>query len=441
MLILLKWDLCGIKPVFRQAKLPSYPSNIIMQTPNTTYKNTEIGSIPVDWEVKTLGEIATLITKGTTPKKFSKTGINYIKIECLEGNKINIEKCLFVDEITNNTELKRSILQEDDLLFAIAGATIGKCTIVTKEIIPANTNQALAIIRLPKGENKKYIFYFLKSVLMQKYVIDNIAGGAQPNLNLAQIGRFSFPIPPTLTEQTAIANALSDADALINKVEKLITKKRNIKQGAMQKLLQPKEGWEVKKLGEVIKKKQLGGNYHNSEVITDFPLIKMGNIQRGQISINKVEYVIENIKPDKKDKLFYGDLLFNTRNTLELVGKISIWRNELNEAYFNSNLMRLEFDENFISSNFFMNYLLNTRIFVAKLKDIAIGTTSVAAIYTRDLVKIEISLPPLKTQIEIAQILSDMDLEIAGLEGKLSKYRAIKTGMMQNLLTGKIRLV
>ena len=113
---------------------------------------------------------------------------------------------------------------------------------------------------------------------------------------------------------------------------------------------------------------------------------------------------------------------------------------ELQEAYFNSNLMRIEFFPEYVSSNFFINSIFNARYSIQKLKDLATGTTSVAAIYTRDLLKMELSLPSLDDQIRIAQILSDMDSEIEILEKKLEKYKEIKQGMMQELLTGKIRL-
>jgi type I restriction enzyme S subunit len=139
--------------------------------------------------------------------------------------------------------------------------------------------------------------------------------------------------------------------------------------------------------------------------------------------------------------LNYGAVLLNTRNTLELVGKVSAWRNELPEAYFNSNLMRMEFNPDLISSNFFMNYLLNTKYSILRLKEIAIGTTSVAAIYTRDLVNLEIPIPNLDEQSRISKILTDIDTEISALQQKLSKYKLLKQGMMQELLTGKTRLV
>src|SRR5260370_41177579 len=109
-------------------------------------------------EETTLSEITSLITKGTTPASFSKSGINYVKIECLEGKKIRKDKCLFIPTKIHLRELKRSILKEGDILFAIAGATIGKCAIVEQEILPANTNQALSIIRLKDQSHIKFIF-------------------------------------------------------------------------------------------------------------------------------------------------------------------------------------------------------------------------------------------------------------------------------------------
>ena len=110
-------------------------------------------------------------------------------------------------------------------------------------------------------------------------------------------------------------------------------------------------------------------------------------------------------------------------------------------AYYNSNLMRLEFKQSEVSSNFFMNYILNTKQSLSQLKGFATGTTSVAAIYTRDLLKLEVPLPPFPEQQAIAKILSDMDTELESLEQKRDKYKAIKQGMMQELLTGKMRLV
>lgn len=102
---------------------------------------------------------------------------------------------MYISNETHEGPLRRSILQEHDILFAIAGS-IGKCVVVQNDILPANTNQALAIIRLKKTENVKYIFYVLQSQLMKDYININVKGSAQPNLNLQQMSNFSIPLPP-----------------------------------------------------------------------------------------------------------------------------------------------------------------------------------------------------------------------------------------------------
>ena len=197
------------------------------------------------------------------------------------------------------------------------------------------------------------------------------------------------------------------------------------------------DDWEVKKLGEILQSTQLGGNYPNTEIETNSPLIKMGNLVRGYIDLSKLEYITNTHKPYNRDKLCYGDVIFNTRNTLDLVGKVAIWRNELPCAFFNSNIMRLKFKEKYVDSNFYMNYIFNTKKILSQLRNIATGTTSVAAIYTRDLLTIQISLPSLPEQKAIAKLLSDTDNLMQALEKRIAKKRQIKQGTMQKLLTPK----
>jgi type I restriction enzyme S subunit len=199
----------------------------------------------------------------------------------------------------------------------------------------------------------------------------------------------------------------------------------------------PKD-WEAVSFSDVIISTHLGGNYQTNSIDNGFPLIKMGNLGRGNIVLSKIEFIALPINISERDRLEYGDVLFNTRNTLELVGKVAIWRNDLPIAYFNSNIMRICFDSRKIGSNFFMNYILNSTGLVSQLKTIAIGTTSVAAIYSRDLFKIKIPLPSTKAeQTAIAAALSDMDALIEGVEKLLEKKRRIKQGAMQELLKPK----
>lgn len=200
------------------------------------------------------------------------------------------------------------------------------------------------------------------------------------------------------------------------------------------------EEWDAKPLHTVLFNGRLGGNYPNQDTESEFPLMKMGNIARGYFNMSKVEFIVPGVTPESQHRLEYGDVLFNTRNTLELVGKVAIWRDELPVAYYNSNLMRLEFDTNEVSSNEYANYALNTDGSVARLRALATGTTSVAAIYTRDLMGLQFVVPPKPEQLAIATALSDVDALLGGLDRLIAKKRDLRQATMQQLLTGQTRL-
>lgn len=200
------------------------------------------------------------------------------------------------------------------------------------------------------------------------------------------------------------------------------------------------EDWEVKPLGDLLKKGRLGGNYPNQVAPADFPLMKMGNLQRGEFDVSKVEFVKPGVVPESIHRLRHGDVLFNTRNTLDLVGKVAMWRDELPEAYYNSNLMRLEFEPNEICSPAYANAALNSSSSITLLRGMATGTTSVAAIYTRDLMALPVAKAPLPEQRAIAEALSDVDGLLGGLDRLIDKKRDLKQAAMQQLLTAQTRL-
>lgn len=176
-----------------------------------------------NWEIKKLGEICELITKGTTPTslghQFTDEGINFIKVESLtESGKIITNKVAYISEECHQV-LKRSQLKENDILFSIAGA-LGRIGIVNKDILPANTNQALAIIRLSKDVNISipYLAKYFNSSLISDEIEKLKGGAAQQNLSLGQLNNLEIPLPP-LQEQQRIVAILDEAFRAIDKAK------------------------------------------------------------------------------------------------------------------------------------------------------------------------------------------------------------------------------
>lgn len=215
----------------------------------------------------------------------------------------------------------------------------------------------------------------------------------------------------------------------------------NIPQGYKDSLLGiiPKE-WRVKRIRDILTEGKLGGNYENSGNNGGVPVIKMGNLDRGKINTEKIEYLPQDCTYSEDDILKKGDLLFNTRNSLDLVGKVAIWNNELLFAVYNSNILRLSFDTSYIHSNMYMNFVFNSHYGLSQLRKYATGTTSVAAIYSRDLYNMRIICPPLPEQQKIAETLSCWDFAIEKQTMLIKMLETRKRGLMQQLLTGKKRL-
>ena len=213
-----------------------------------------------DWEVKKLGDVCEVITKGTTPTsigfKFTNEGINFIKVESLtESGKIIPKKVAFISDECHQA-LKRSQLKVDDILFSIAGA-LGRIGIVSEEVLPANTNQALAIIRLQKNTN--LLVNFLLMYFRSKATTDQIekfrGGVAQQNLSLGQLKDLQIPVPPP-TEQKRIVAILDEAFESIAKAkenaEKNLKNTKDVFESYLQSVFENKgDGWEEKKLGKI----------------------------------------------------------------------------------------------------------------------------------------------------------------------------------------------
>ena len=412
------------------------------------YKNTEVGVIPEDWSVDKLDSLSSRIGDGihTTPK-YSSDGDYYF----VNGNNLNNGEILISDD-TKRVSKDEFLLHSRDLdsrtlLLSING-TIGNIAFYNNENIILG--KSAAYIKLNNKIDKNLIYQLLQTEFIKRYFENELTGSTIKNLGLGSIRNTPIPIPPTIEEQTAIATALSDADALINSLSTLIAKKRNIKQGAMQKLFSidncqltiDNGGWEVKKLGNI--GKPYGGLSGKSKLdFADgkFPYIPFMNIMSNPIiDTSYVDYV--NIGVDEnQNKALKGDLFFNgSSETPEEVGMCSVLLEDIPNLYLNSFCFGFRLNKDSKENGLYLSYYFRSSEGRKLFYSMAQGATRYN-LSKSNFNKMEVSLPQPEQQNEIATILSDMDAEIQALVTKLEKYRKIKLGMMQNLLTGKIRLV
>jgi type I restriction enzyme S subunit len=303
----------------------------------------------------------------------------------------------------------------------------------------------VALIKaVPSKElSPKYALQFLKQKCLF-FFIEKLSqrSGGQTGIDIQELKKYPFPFPPTKTEQTAIAEALNDTDALIIELEKLIAKKRNIKHGAMQKLLKPKDGWDwttVEILG-----KSYGGLSGKSK--SDFkdgncPYIPFMDIMSNPIIDKGYMDYVKISASESQNKARKGDLFFNgSSETPEEVGMCSVLLDDIPNLYLNSFCFGFRLNKELNTDGQYLTYYFRSNYGRKIFYILAQGATR-HNLSKSSFLKIEFQIPKPEEQTRIAQILSDMDAEIEALEKKLDKYKMLKQGMMQNLLTGRIRLI
>lgn len=399
-----------------------------MTTTPKKYKQTEIGSIPDDWEVKELGELTERIIGGGTPSRsnpnFWGNEIPWVTVKDFATfNGFQTQEYITKEGLKNSA----SHLIPKGVIITSTRMGLGKVVIYNVDV---SINQDLKAIFPKKNIDTNFFYYWFQ--FNAKNIEDLGSGSTVMGISLPDLKKIKVKLP-TFPEQTAIANALNDADALITQLEKLIVKKRQIKQGAMQELLKPKEGWVEKKLGD-LGECFIGLTYNPKNVKSTGKLVlRSSNIQGNKLTYD--DNVFVDMAIPEKIRNQKGDILICVRNgSRNLIGKC---------AYINGRAIGETFGAFMAvfrsSYNEFIFHVFQSDIIKRQIEE-HIGAT-INQITNKSLNSFVIPFPPKVEQTQIAQTLSDMDAEIAGLEQKLAKYRKLKAGMMQNLLTGKIRLV
>jgi type I restriction enzyme S subunit len=422
----------------------------------SAYKQTDVGVIPEDWQVAKLREISPKQSVGLVinpSSYFDKGGSVPMLVGSNIGpNKIDWESANRISE-ESNRQISASRLSAGDLVTVRVGEP-GVTAVVPHELDGCNCASVM-IVRKGKTFDSHWLCYVMNSPTGISQIENVQYGTAQKQFNISDAVNFVYPFPP-LPEQQAIAEALSDADALIDALEQLLAKKRQIKQGAMQELLTGQKRlpgfageWHTKPMGALFdfgggftaSRDQLGteghcylhyGDIHTSnktyvDVRSEFqeipkldvPLKKIGNaslLENGDVVFvdaseddeGTSKHVVV-VKPD-------GVPFISGLHTIVAKSKTT----ELDDLY--------------------KRYCFQTPSVKAQFRFFAVGT-KVSGISKTNIGKITIAVPPVEEQTAIAALLSDMDAELAALEAKLAKARDLKQGMMQELLTGRIRLV
>ena len=435
------------------------------------YKQTEVGEIPEDWDVTEIGNLNPYVTSGSRgwAGYYSTEGSPFIRITNMSRERIQLDftKLQYVKLPPNENEGKRTELIDGDVLISIT-ADIGISSYVDSDLVkPAYINQHVSLVRFnPKLVNSKFVSYFLASEGVQKLFTGSTDQGAKAGLNLDAIRKIKV-VKPELQEQKAIAKALSDVDELIVSLEKLIAKKCDIKTATMQQLLTGKkrlpgfgegkgykqselgeipEDWEIKSYGEIFSFLSTASNSRDDlSENGDIFYIHYGDIHtKFHFHVDFKHDQIPKIDSQKlKGASFIqdGDLIMaDASEDYAGVGKcVEVTGLNNKRAISGLHTFLLRDAKNAFSPGF--RGYLHAMTGVKKSFDRLATGLKVYGLSKNNLKQVVVPIPPYNEQQCVIEVLSSMETDIEALTLRLNKTQSIKQGMMQELLTGRTRLI
>lgn len=399
-----------------------------------SFKKTEVGHIPADWICRPIGEIACVgrgrvishreISRALSPtypvysSQTSNNGVmGYLDTYDFEGDYVTWT----TDGVNAGTVFYRS----------------GKfnCTNVCGTIKPIQHNTSYVALALSQRTGR--------------YVSRNLANPKLMNDVMKQI---AIALPPSVDEQYEIANAITEFDELIVTLEQLISKKRDIQQATMQQLLTGQlrlpgfsGEWKDGELRDVVRSLEAGVSVNSSDDLPEPGLpcvLKTSALSSGNFYPNEAKAIVAADRGRACTNPKRNTILISRMNTPALVGEIAYVGKDYDWLFLPDRLWMTRFMSDDCVNARWLAYLLSSRPYRGLLQDSATGTSgSMKNISKGVLLSLQISYPAIEEQTAIATILSDMDSELAALESRRDKARQLKQGMMQELLTGRIRLV
>ncbi len=426
------------------------------------YKQTEVGVIPEDWDVVYIGDVCELLTGFPFPSKsYSSSGVRLLR-----GSNVKRNTTDWNDDITQywpaiDASIKQYELKAGDIVIAMDGSLVGRSFAqLNKSDLPALLLQRVARVR-SNVASQNYIKEWICSRFFTEHCDSVKTVTAIPHISPDDIKSFRFLLPRTKKEQKNIANALSDTDTLLSELEKLIAKKQAIKTATMQQLLTGRtrlpqfahhpdgskkgyrqselgeipEDWEVIQLGEI-------ATFIKGAGLPKSDLIDSGKnrcIHYGQLFTTygpKIEKILSSTDIDGSIKSEINDILMPTSDVTPngLATASCILESGI---VLGGDILIIRSKKELLDGVFFA-YLIT--VMRDQVMQLVTGST-VYHLYGSDMAKFLFAKPVFEEQTTIATILSDMDKEIQALEQRLTKTRQIKQGMMQELLTGRTRLL
>jgi type I restriction enzyme, S subunit len=420
---------------------PAQPSTFNPQPPKG-YKQTEVGVIPEEWEVRSLNQACSKITDGThdTPTP-TRAGVPFLTAIHIKEGSIDFDHCLFLPIEDYRIIYARCNPQRGDVLMVNIGAGVATTALVAIDFEFSLKNVALLkpAAHWTSGSYLNYSLIRRKPAIIQALS----SGGAQPFLSLTQIGHVEVPLPER-PEQDAIAEALSDVDGLLGGLDRLIAKKRDLKQAAMQQILTGQTRlpgfhgeWEVKRLNELADIRS-GGTPSTSVPHFwdgDIPWCTPTDIT----ALEGHKYLVETARRITAQGLKSSSAEMIPPHSVVMTSRATIGECAINSVPVSTNQGFKNFVPLASTDVEFLFYLLQTQ----KQGFIRLcGGSTFLEIGKTQLADYQVRLPATKAeQTAIAQVLTDMDKELAALEQRREKTRALKQAMMQELLTGKTRLI
>ena len=426
------------------------------------FKKTELGEIPQEWSIDKLGNLVNILVGYPFPsKEYSDIGIRLVRGDNVTEGKLRWgDRIRYWNKVTPH--LKKFLLKKDDYLIGMDGSKVGKnYARVREDDLPCLLVQRVACLRVNDKLIQNYLDYIIGNKDFIDYVDSTKTNAVIPHISSRQISDYKIRVP-TVKEQQKIASILSNVDELIQKTEQIIEQTQRLKEGLMQRLLtkgightkfkkvkfhlrfleeQVPESWSIKPIKKVSISGFRNGIFKKrNEFGTGVPLVNVSDLfSENDINIKTLERVRVNNNELKQFAIEEGDIFF-CRSSLVIdgIGRSNIVTTLPEPSVFECHVMMLRPDKEKIIPKF-LKYYLDSQIAKKFLFSIAM-TLTMTTIRQPDLENLPIVLPSLEEQRKIISHLKQIDTKINYEKLRLENLSSLKKGLMQQLLTGKIRV-